>query len=96
MARLIVEALQLRAEARAEGGATPIAAWDGDYGNPLLTVIADLPRPLAATLATCEGGGPSCPVLDNEPMFVEHGNGATTGRPPSSTLLSLGGARELW
>ena len=63
VARLTVEALQLRAEARAAGGATPRAAWDGDYGNPVLTEIAGHPPPLAPTLATCEGGGPSCPVL---------------------------------
>ena len=84
----------MRAEALAAGGATPKAAWDGDYGNPVLTVITDHPPPLAPTLATCEGGGPSCPVLDAEPMFVEHGNGATTGMTPEQHLALARGRQE--
>ena len=94
MARLIVVALQWRAEARAAGGATPRAAWDGDYGNPVLTDIADHPPPLAPTLATCEGGCPPCPGLDTAPVFVEHGNGATTGTAPEQHLASARGRQE--
>ena len=86
--------MQLRAEARAAGGGTPRAAWDGDYGNPVLTVIASHPPPLAPTLATCEGGGPSCPVLYSEPMFVEHGNGATTGMTPEQHFAFARGRQE--
>ena len=94
VARWIAEALQLRAEALAAGGATPRAAWDGDYGNPVLTDIADHPPLPAPTLATCEGGCPSCPVLDAEPMFVEHGNGATTGMTPEQHFAFARGRQE--